>query len=168
MEPVLASLIHHLKYRGRRRVADRLGRLMARVVLSDPGFRACDGLVPVPLRPEKELERGYNPAELLGDRVSSIVGIPLLDGILLKTRKTRSQTEIKPAERISNPSGSFGVLDHGEVAGKCLLIIDDVMTSGSTLAAAAGALLAAGSCGVFALTAARTPSRGYSCKDPSV
>ena len=161
MEPVLASVIHHLKYRGRRRVAHRLGRLMARAVLSDPNFRGCDGLVPVPLRREKELERGYNPATLLGMCVSSIVGIPLLGGVLGKTSRTRSQTEMQPLERISNPRGSFGVLDCGEVTGKRLLVIDDVMTSGSTIAAAAAALLEAGSGRVLALTAARAPSAGF-------
>ncbi len=160
----MAAAIHNLKYRGRKRVANRLGRLMARVALSDPAFRGCEGLVPVPLRPEKLRERGYNPSALLAGSVSEATGIPVVHGALVKIRPTPSQTEIRPRDRTVNPRGSFRVVNPEGIAGIRLILVDDVATSGSTLAAAAGALLEGEAREIRVLTAARTPmgSLGYS------
>ena len=157
LEPNFAAVVHHLKYRRRKRVARRLGCWMARVALSDPGFRSSDGLVPVPLRPEKTRERGYHPVALLADVVAERTGIPVLADVLSKTRATRSQTELLPHERIGNPRNSFGVRNPGRVSEKRLILVDDVLASGSTAAVAARLLLDHGAADVRVLAAARTP-----------
>ncbi len=154
LDPNLAAVIHHLKYRGRRKAATRLGHWMARVALSDPGLRSSEAIVPVPMRAEKTRERGYNPAALLAGAVSGRVGIPVLGTALTKIRSTRSQTELSPLERTTNVRGSFAVGDQAVVSGMRLILVDDVLTSGSTVAAAADMLLSHGAGGVRVLTAA--------------
>jgi ComF family protein len=157
LDPNLAAVIHHLKYRRRKKVARRLGSWMARVMLSDAEFRSCNGLVPMPLRPEKTRERGYNPVTLLAEVVAERTRVRILDDVLSKTRATRSQTELPPQERMRNPRNSFGLRNPERVSGKHLVLVDDVLTSGSTAAVAAGLLLESGAAEVRVLTAARTP-----------
>lgn len=159
MEPVLATVIHHLKYRGRRRVARELAGWMARVLLSDPEYRSCDAVVAIPLRAEKVRERGCDPPALLAEGVGRRVGLPVLGRVLAKRIPTRSQTEVAPTDRPANPQGSFELTRPGAVRGGRVLLVDDVLTSGSTAAAAAGTLLDGGAREVLVLTAARTPTR---------
>ncbi len=138
-------------------MASRLGCWMARVMLSDAEFRSSDGLVPVPLRPEKTRERGYPPVVLLAEVVAGRTRVPVLGDVLFKTRATRSQTGLPPQERICNPRNSFGIQNPERVSGRRLVLVDDVLTSGSTAAVAAALLLDHGAAEVRVLAAARTP-----------
>ena len=118
-----------------------------------------DGIVPVPLHPVRERERGFNQAERLADWLSQETGIPVYRDAVRRVRYTPSQTQLSRQERIRNVRGAFGPgrrID--QVQGKRILVVDDVLTTGSTCSACAEVLRKAGAADVDVWTLAR--SRG--------
>jgi ComF family protein len=111
-------------------------------------------VVPVPLHPSRRRERGYNQSELLAASVARIRGLSLERGVLLKTRNTGSQTELEREERIKNVEDSFGLRRPGRLSGRRVLLVDDVVTTGSTLKECARAILESGAMEVSACVAA--------------
>ena len=101
-----------------------------------------DLLVPVPSRPKRLRERGYNQSALLAEAVSAATGIPFSDTALLKTRDTRAQHDLTADERRQNLTGSFSASE--AVSGKRILLVDDVLTTGATACECFAALKAAG------------------------
>lgn len=158
----MRTAIHALKYGRRPAVARPLGGLLAELAgeLLDPGHGSLPdpppgALVPIPLHPARLAERGFNQAELLARPCAERWQLPLLHGVLVRTRATRPQTDLGEAERRTNVAGAFAVAGPGEVAGRHLLLVDDVLTTGATVAAAAGALRRAGAARVGVLVLAR-------------
>jgi ComF family protein len=145
----LAEAIHRLKYEKREDLARPLGVL----------FEACvrpraDVLVPVPLHPARLRERGFDQARLLAAEAARRFGLPVAS-LLVRTRATGQQVGRDRAARERNLLGAFGVC--GEVRGKRICILDDVLTTGATASAAAQALLEAGAARVEVRTLARAP-----------
>ena len=140
MEAPLDAVVHGLKYEGRRDLAPALGRLVARQ--TTPGLVAP--VIAVPLHPTRRRERGYNQAELLAR--SAAVGWSLLavTGVLERARATRPQARLPEADRAANLDGAFRVREPAWVRGRSWVLVDDVMTTGSTVLAAGEALLEAG------------------------
>jgi ComF family protein len=153
-EGTLRVLVHELKYRGRRRVGDRL----AEEILSTPEARAvargADVLVPVPLHPRREKERGFNQSELLARGVAGRTGLPVARALVRRV-DTPPQTGLSAARRRANVAAAFAVRRRAQVAGRVVVLVDDVRTTGATVRACASALLAAGAAEVRLLTAAR-------------
>lgn len=146
-EGVLRSLIRRFKYGKRPDLALDLGALLAGLPFP-PGL-----LVPVPLAPERALERGYNQAELLARMVARIHGYPLWTG-LERTLDTQPQHSLGKGARWSNLAGAFSAAPlHGER----ILLVDDIFTTGATAASAQEALRAAGAGEVSVVVLARTP-----------
>jgi ComF family protein len=139
--PAAERAVHALKYEERIDLARWLGREMARVL--PPGYRP-DLVVEVPLHPARRRERGYNQAGLLADIVAARLGSTRAPGLLARLRPTPPQARLGPRERRSNVAGAFEVLRAKSVAGRTVLIVDDVVTTGATLAACAARLRAAG------------------------
>lgn len=153
----LRPAIHALKYRGRRRVAAPLGDLMAAHLWAHP-LRA-DALLPVPLHPTRQRERGYNQSELLAERVGAACGLPIIRGGLERVRATTKQAQQKSAlSRRENVRGAF--VWRGAHLPRHIILIDDVLTTGATLIACAEALRAAGTVEVRALALARSNPGG--------
>ncbi len=152
--PEYQTLIHHLKYERMTNLAPRLGEKLLFLLRAEPRFVPAQGLVPVPLHPTKLRERGYNQSLLLAQAVSQGSGIPLIDDALIKVRRTKSQTKLSLEERVENVKGAFEVKSRERVKGKRLIIIDDVLTTGSTLNSCAEALREAGAQEVYGLTLA--------------
>jgi competence protein ComFC len=111
-------------------------------------------LVPVPLSPERERERGYNPAALLADEISIKTGIPVKP-VIHKVRSTPPQMSLTREERFKNPKGAYET-QGGSLAGK-IILVDDVFTTGSTLEECARVLKKAGAAWVGAVVFGRTP-----------
>jgi ComF family protein len=146
--------IHALKYGGERRLAEPLGRAMAhrwREVRADG-----DILVPVPVHASRRRERGYDQAELLAVAAGRYLGLPVVVA-LVRTRATVRQAELDRAARADNVHAAFAVRDDARdrIRGRWAILVDDVLTTGATVAGAADALLAADALAVSALTVAR-------------
>lgn len=151
-EPLPArELAHALKYDGWTAAA----RPMAVAIAASHAalLRDADALVPVPLGRNRLRERSYNQAERLADALGAVLGVPVARDVLVRGRDTRSQTSLTPEERRRNVAGAFSA--GAEMAGKRVMLVDDVLTTGATLAACAEALGAAGAAYVGAVTYAR-------------
>jgi ComF family protein len=146
-------VIHELKYNGRRELAEPLAELTAKAW--GDGLFPVDCMVPVPLHPRRLRERGYNQAALISKRLAVDIGLPVLPGVLVRSRMTESQTRLNAFDRRQNVDGAFDV-PGAECDGRSVLLVDDVCTTGSTLQACADALRLAGAVGVYALTVARS------------
>jgi ComF family protein len=114
----------------------------------------ADVIVPVPLHPDREAERGYNQAGLLARALAEQVGLPIREDGLMRVRATSPQVTLNAKERQSNVAGAFRV-GKGHIAGKRVLLIDDVCTTGATIEACAQALKAEGAQSAWGLTVAR-------------
>ncbi len=164
----MRSLLHLLKYEGMEPVAGPLGALMAAQIASLPGVPAQMTVIPVPLFAGKRRQRGFNQAELLARAVARAGRAHGLDlkvdsGILVRRRDTASQAGLTPIGRRRNVRGAFAVRGGaagtqrpvGRLAGRNVLLIDDIYTTGATARAASSALRRAGAEQIWVATAAR-------------
>jgi ComF family protein len=154
-EGALRVAVHELKYRSRRRVAGRISEAM----LGDPHVRrvlaGASALVPVPLHPRRQRQRGFNQSELLARELGRRAGVPVAPLALVRREDTPPQTGLSAAARRANVKGAFAVRRRAQVSGKLLVLVDDVFTTGATAASCARVLSAAGAREVRLLTAAR-------------
>ena len=148
----LRQAIHALKFGGKRALA----RPLADLVYDQLGGwldADVDALVPVPLAPERERERGFNQALLVAVRLGQRLEVPLRPEWLWRTRATRPQTDLSATERRANVRRAFAASP--AVAGRHLIVVDDVLTTGTPAAECARALSAAGARRVGVVTVAR-------------
>jgi len=158
--------VHALKYGGLPRIADDLALAMDSVRPHTDGLSA---LIPIPLAPRRLRRRGYNQSERLARTLARTWRIPVLVDLLIRTRETPTQTALTPGTRLANVAGAFGVriancgLRIGSSSIKSairnpqstMILVDDVFTTGATLAEAARALEQAGATTIHAITFAR-------------
>ena len=132
--------IHLLKYGGRPDIGVELGRAMAAELSATGFFEGIDVLVPVPLHRRKQRQRGYNQSEQLANGVATVTGLPVETGAVERCKDTASQTHKSVYERWENVEGIFRLLHPERLAGRHVLLIDDVLTTGATLCACAEAV----------------------------
>ncbi|NML66826.1 ComF family protein [Hymenobacter sp. RP-2-7] len=147
-------LLHQLKYRGQRHVGHTLGRLYGAELAGAGLAREFDLIVPVPLHPRKLARRGYNQAEAFGSGLAEALGCPSRAHALRRLADTESQTRKSRAERWQNVAAVFEVADPRAIAGRHVLLVDDVLTTGATLEACGAALLQAGARAISIATVA--------------
>ena len=152
---VVRKLVHDFKYGRQRHLRHPLAQWLGET-LDDPRLRGrrFDMIIPVPLHAARERERGFNQATLLAELLSSQVNLPLCP-VLERIRYTTTQTAYDRAERMENLQDAFRLRKNRDVRGLRVLLIDDVLTTGSTLSECARVLKAAGAISVHAATAAR-------------
>ena len=153
---ILREAIHKLKYEGQTYLAQDLGLLLAEHLENSPSQK-FDAVVPVPIHRKRERQRGFNQSQLLAKQISERIGTPLLERALVRTIHTRPQVDLGREARLLNVTNAFAVPNPQKVQGLCILLIDDVMTTGATCNAASAALLAAGARSVAVMTLARQP-----------
>ena len=135
--------IHDFKYRSRWRTAYELGRWFGSNLARSGLYAGVDCVVPVPLHVRRLLGRGYNQADYAAEGIAEGLGVPVVHRALRRLRNNPSQTTRSTAERWVNVEGLFTVRRSDLLAGKHILLVDDVVTTGSTLLACAEALAAA-------------------------
>ncbi|HEX8076998.1 MAG TPA: phosphoribosyltransferase family protein, partial [Chthoniobacterales bacterium] len=152
---VVRKLVHDFKYGKQRHLRYPLARWLGET-LHDPRLRGrhFDLIVPVPLHPARERERGFNQAALLAEILAAGISVPVRP-VLERTRYTTTQTAYDRAERMENLHGAFRLRKNRDVRDLRVLLIDDVLTTGSTLSECARVLKAAGAHAVHGATAAR-------------
>jgi len=134
-------LIHLLKYYNNKELGLYLGRLAAlQLIAMDSPLCKAEMLVPVPLHPKKQKKRGYNQSEWIGKGMASVLQIPLCTDIVRRDKKTESQTQKTGYNRWENVKDIFSVIDPARIKGRHILLVDDVITSGSTAGACLDAL----------------------------
>lgn len=147
------DLVHALKYDGQTALAEPMTALME-ADLREQGA-GIDLVVPVPLFSRRRRSRGYNQSALLAREIGKLLAVPVADDALVRLRNTPPQARLTSAgERRSNVEGAFACRD-ARLAGRSILLIDDVTTTGATLESCAVPLKTAGASCVRALTFAR-------------
>jgi len=154
-EGTLRRLVHLYKYGRVRPLELPLGRLLVRAI---PRAQRFDLVVPVPLHWRRRLTRGFNQSELLARHAARHLHAPLHCG-LSRTRSTGAQAGLTNAQRRENVAAAFRITDQNAIRDRHVLLVDDVLTTGATLNAAAGALKRAGARRVSIVTVARADRR---------
>src|SRR5499433_2756688 len=154
-DDVARALVHALKYGDRLDLAPMMGRWMAtagRVLTAE-----ADALIPVPLHWRRYWARRFNQSVLLAEAIAKTSGVPVVLGALKRVKATPQQVGLSQSARALNVQGAFRVSPSGKsaVAGRRLILVDDVITTGATVDACARALLRAGAADVSVLAFAR-------------
>ena len=136
-----SRLIYQLKYGGHPELGEGLGRIVAAEFAHDSFFEEITAVVPVPLARQREKERGYNQSVEIARGISAETGLPVLDKVLERTTFYGSQTQKDRWERNENVEKAFHLLDTSALNNQHILLVDDVITSGATLVAAAKEVL---------------------------
>lgn len=135
------KLIHQLKYKGQKEIGLKVGELYGYELLKSQLFQSVDMIIPVPLHLSRLRTRGYNQSDFFAKGLASSMKIPVNTNLLVRTKKTATQTRKNRYSRYENMSEVFSVVSKNILEGKHLLLVDDVITTGSTLSACSEVLL---------------------------
>lgn len=138
------NVILKFKYNGNWNYAEDMGRIAAYEFMEYDFFNGIDAIVPIPITKKRERERGYNQSYHIALGVKTITGLPIINDAVKRTSFTESQTQKSSLERKENVKNAFKLVNGEKVRGKHILIIDDVVTTGSTITSCAEELMKAG------------------------
>lgn len=134
-------LIHALKYKGQKNVGRKLGKIYGYELRKNPSFSRADLIIPVPLHAKKLRKRGYNQSACFAEGLAETMHVPVDSHILVRLFESETQTRKSRFTRWKNVEQLFEVKNEQAIANKHILLVDDVVTTGSTLEACAQALL---------------------------
>jgi ComF family protein len=135
------KLVHRLKYKGQKEIGIRLGELYGNELSKSSIFSSADLIVPVPLHKSRLRTRGYNQSDFFAKGLSTAMNIPAETQMVTRNKKTETQTRKNRFSRWQNVSEVFSLATKSNIEGKHFLLVDDVITTGSTLAACAEVFL---------------------------
>ncbi len=155
-----SEIVYNLKYAGWSAVATGIAAHLAKLSWPADVIQERAGIVPVPLAKERLRERGYNQSTLIAQELANFWEVPVCN-VLARTRSTQTQTRLTPGDRLHNVSGAFTtVVPKSELAGKHLVLIDDVVTTAATLNSCATALFQGGARIISYVTFGRARAAG--------
>lgn len=128
----MKKIIRQMKYTGHKEVCEQMGRIMAAEIAPSDFFNDIDLIMPLPLHPKKLKSRGYNQSEWLAKGVAAVTDIPLETKAVSRTKNIETQTHKTPFERWENVENIFSLQQPEKLESKHVLLIDDVLTTGST------------------------------------
>lgn len=137
----IQQIIHELKYNRNPEIGSFIGELCGENIKGSDFISAVDLIVPVPLHPKREKQRGYNQSLEICKGISTITGIPVDSTTLVRTVNNQSQTKNSRFDRWKNVEDIFALTDNEAFRNKHILLIDDVITTGSTLESSAKEIL---------------------------
>lgn len=135
------NLMHHFKYKGMRQIGNALGNIAGSQLMANDKFATTDYIIPVPLHKSRLQERGYNQSTCFAEGLAEKLNGTIEEHNLIRTRATQTQTHRSRFERFENMQEVFAVKDPERLKGKHVLLVDDIVTTGSTLEACAIPLL---------------------------
>lgn len=127
-------LIHQLKYKGQKDIGCMAGRYLASEIKNSTFFNDIDFIVPIPLHPKRLRTRGYNQSERIAQGISDITGIPVKTDYIVRKKNTQTQTRRSRYTRIENMEEVFQLTSPGENTDRHILLVDDIVTTGATIA----------------------------------
>lgn len=148
------KLLHELKYRNNQEIGEVLGKYAALDLLESEDFKTVDIIIPIPLHIRKLQKRGYNQSEVIAKGLSAIMNIPVNTTTLSREKDTLTQTKKAVFERYENTFDIFKLTNSENIMGKHVLLVDDVLTTGSTIEAAVHALQQCGNVKISIFTIA--------------
>jgi ComF family protein len=140
-DSLLQNLIVQLKYRGNKQIGFYLGQLLGNFLIKSDRFSDVTALVPLPLNPRREKNRGYNQATVLCNGISSVGKKPVIEKAVVRRVYTETQTHKGRISRWENMDGIFEVTNPSVLENKHILLVDDVVTTGATLEACGSEIL---------------------------
>lgn len=138
---IMQHLIHQLKYKNNFEIGIFLGELMGKDLINCSHFANIDIIIPIPIHPKKKRKRGYNQSEQIGIGLAKTMNKPLDTSTLIRNIHTDTQTKKSRYARWQNVADIFAITNSNNIKNKHILLIDDVITTGSTLESAANTLL---------------------------
>lgn len=140
-QSVMQNLVFALKYRGNKEAGLYLGKLLGRQIAESGRFNTVDAIVPLPLNPKRERQRGYNQAAIIAEGIQTEWNRPILTKAVARKQYTQTQTHKGRVERWQSMQDVFEVRDTAALENKHILLIDDVVTTGASLEACATPML---------------------------
>ncbi|MCX7774181.1 MAG: ComF family protein [Clostridia bacterium] len=141
--------IHKMKFNDQPRLSKTFGWLLYEELAKESCLPDFDYVIPVPMFQKKRKRRGYNQSELIAKALAPYLQVPVLGDCLVKTRQTKPQSSLKREERLKNLDGAFAIKSGEQIYGKNILLVDDVLTTGTTLNLCAKILYESGASWVF-------------------
>ena len=134
------NLIHRLKYKDHPEIGERFAYMAAKDIEATGFFDGIDAIVPLPLSKKKERKRGYNQCDYIAAGISRATGIPVIKEAVIRTITNETQVHKNRDERWKNAEGIFSLTAPTMIAGKHILLVDDILTTGATLASCASTI----------------------------
>lgn len=157
VEPIRGA-IHDYKFKGAKNFAIPFGKYVADVLAENFDITKIELITSVPLHKERKRERGFNQAEIFAKEVSRLMKIQYAE-TLKKIKRNKTQHELSQQERVENVKNVYAIIDSEAVKGKTIVICDDILTTGNTMAECANVILKSGARTVIGLTIANVENR---------